>query len=53
MAETKRDRVKDILCSYLVENADMNIDDAYEGACDLADEIFESLVVSAVEQDRP
>jgi hypothetical protein len=54
ITESKRDRVKDILCNWLVETygfADRQ--DVYEDVCDVADLIFDTLGISPASQDRP
>ncbi|MBU2685822.1 MAG: hypothetical protein KKF27_21485 [Gammaproteobacteria bacterium] len=51
MSETIRDRLKDVICRHLVEEQGFGMDDAYETACELADEIFLEFEVEPVEQD--
>jgi hypothetical protein len=54
MAETKRDRVKDILRASLKSAVrEYEEDEVYEWACDTADGIFDTLGISPNEQDRP
>ena len=51
MAKTIRDRLTSTICEYLVEQEGFGLDDAFETACDLADDIFDEFLVEPMEQD--
>jgi len=43
--------MKDVISAFLVNDGAFGMDDAYETACDLADDIFDEFDISEDDQD--
>ena len=51
MPETIRQRLNSVICEHLVDQQGFGMDDAFETACGLADDIFDEFLVEPSEQD--
>ena len=51
MPETIRQRLNSVICEHLVDQQGFGMDDAFETACDLANDIFDEFLVEPSEQD--
>jgi len=51
MPETIRQRLNSVICEHLVDQQGFGMDDAFETACDLANDIFHEFLVEPSEQD--